>query len=228
MRFNRLENMIGPKNMSKLSSVKIIVFGLGGVGSFTAEALARCGIINLTVIDYDIVDITNINRQLIALDSTVGLKKTEVFKKRAIDINPMIKIKALDIRVTKENIESILFDRYDYVIDCIDDVEAKIAIISTANKHKTKLISSMGFANKSKPEMIKITKMNQTKTCPLAKSLRKKLKLRGCSLDFEVVYSEEEPIITLNRNVLGSNSYTPSCAGLIIASRVINNLLEGE
>jgi tRNA A37 threonylcarbamoyladenosine dehydratase len=228
MRFNRLINLIGQDKFLELQSKQVIIFGLGGVGSFAAEAIARSGIMKMTVVDYDFVDITNINRQLVALESTIGELKVDVFKKRALDINPMISIEALNLKVTEDNISSILSKPFDFVIDCIDDVSAKVAIAKFCLDNHLKLITSAGFANKSKPEMIKVAKLNQTKVCPLAKTLRYKLKSLGYPLTIDVVYSEEQPLKVIDKTILGSNAYVPPAAGLIIAAHVINNLIGEE
>lgn len=228
MRFNRLINLIGQEKFDQLKRKNIIIFGLGGVGSFAAEAIARSGIMKLTVIDYDKVDITNINRQLVALESTIGQLKVEVFKSRALDINPDLEITALNKKVSIDNIDEILCSGYDYVIDCIDDVDGKIAIAKYCLDHGLKLIMSAGFANKIHPELIKISKLNQTSVCPLAKTLRYKLKSINYPLTIDVVYSEEKPIKAIDNRILGSNSYVPSTAGLIIASHVINTLIGDE
>jgi tRNA A37 threonylcarbamoyladenosine dehydratase len=228
MRFNRLINLIGQEKFLELQSKQVIIFGLGGVGSFAAEAIARSGIMKMTVVDYDFVDITNINRQLVALESTIGQLKVDVFKKRALDINPLLSIEALNLKVTEENISSILSKPYDFVIDCIDDVTAKVAIAKFCLDNDLKLITSAGFANKSNPQMIKVAKLNQTKVCPLAKTLRYKLKSLGYPLKIDVVYSEEQPLKVIDKSILGSNAYVPPAAGLIIAAHVINNLIGEE
>ena len=228
MRFNRLINLIGQEKFDQLKRKNIIIFGLGGVGSFAAEAIARSGIMKLTVVDYDKVDITNINRQLVALESTIGQLKVEVFKSRALDINPDLEINALNKKVSIDNVEGILSSGYDYVIDCIDDVDGKLAIAKYCLDQGLKLIMSAGFANKIHPELIKISKLNQTSVCPLAKTLRYKLKSINYPLTIDVVYSEEKPIKAIDYRILGSNSYVPSTAGLIIASHVINTLIGDE
>ncbi len=228
MRFDRLINMIGEDKFYSLSKKRVIVFGLGGVGSFAAEALVRSGINTVYVMDYDQVDITNINRQLVALGSTIGQYKTDVFTKRAKDINPNIKIVGYKIKADRVSIKEVLDQGFDFVLDCVDDIFAKLELARYCLKEKVPFIASMGFANKFYPELIKVAKMNQTKVCPLAKSLRKKLKDADISLNFDVVYSEEKPTDTLDQKVLGSNAYCPSVAGLIMASHVINKLIELE
>ena len=225
MIFDRFINMIGEERFSDLKRKKVMVFGLGGVGSFAAEALVRSGIGEIGVCDFDKVEETNLNRQLIALSSTIDKYKVEVFNDRALDINPDLNIKIFNEKVSAENISQILSDGYDFVIDCIDDVDAKVEIAKYCLEKDIKFIASMGFANKFHPEMIKIKKMNQTSVCPLAKTLRRKLKIAGYSLDFPVCYSEEKPAKLLDNSYLGSTSYTPSAAGLHLAAYVVNHFI---
>jgi len=206
MRFNRLVNMIGEEKFNQLNQKKIIVFGLGGVGSYAAEILVRSGIGTLHVVDYDSVDITNINRQLIALESTLNQKKVSVFSKRAKDINPNINLITHDIKADKESIKELLNEGFDFVADCIDDLPAKAEIAKYCLDNEIKFISSMGFANKYKPELIKISTLNQT----------------------SVVYSEEIPAIVQDKKILGSNAYCPSMAGIYLAAYIINNIIGEE
>lgn len=228
MRFNRLENLIGKTNSHDLQDKTIAVFGLGGVGSFAAEALVRSGIGHIKVIDYDVVDITNMNRQLIALTSTVGRLKTEVFKERALDINPNMDIDTYHLKVNFDNINEILLGRIDFVLDCIDDVEGKLALVEYCQKNDIRLLMSLGFANKFHPEMIRISSLNQTMVCPLAKSMRRKVKERGLDLQVTCVYSQEKPSEVIDKSVLGSTAFVPSSAGLMMSSYVINQLLEDK
>lgn len=225
MRFNRLINLIGLEKFDQFSNKKIAILGLGGVGSFAAESLVRSGIKEVLVVDYDLVDPTNINRQIIALDSTVNQSKVEVFKSRALDINPEVIITTIKEKISAVNINEILGKDIDYVLDCVDDLQAKFAIAEYCVNQKIKLISAMGFANKMHPEQIKIAKLNQTKVCPLAKAYRRKIKLAGYPLNIDVVYSEETPVKPLDANVLGSNSFCPSVAGLVMSSYVVNQIL---
>lgn len=217
--------MIGEEKFNELKNKTIIIFGLGGVGSYAAEALARSGIGGLDVVDYDLVEESNINRQLIALGSTIGSPKVDVFKERALEINPDLNITAYKTKADTESIKLILSKNYDYVVDCIDDLKAKVDIAKYCLDHQLNFISSMGFANKYHPELIKVKKMNQTSVCPLAKAMRRELRLAGYGMDFKVVYSEEKPAIVQNKNYLGSNSYCPSAAGLIIAAQIINEMI---
>ncbi len=228
MKFNRLENLIGKEKLKMLKSKKVLVFGLGGVGSFASEALVRSGIENLVVVDYDRIDITNINRQLIALETNIDTPKIEAFKDRALKINSKLKINALNFRVDSDNINDIITSDFDFVLDCIDDVFAKIDIAKECLKLDIPIILSMGFANKFHPEKIKITKLKDTSICPLAKVIRKKFRENNLSLEVPVVYSIETPATVIDPKILGSTAFCPSTAGLFMTSYVINKFLESE
>ncbi len=225
MRFNRWKNIIGEQKLNYLKHKEIIIFGLGGVGSYALEAIARSGVGKIIIVDFDKVDVTNINRQLIALDSTIGMYKVEVAEARAKEINPGVTVLTYPVKANKHTVPDLLDMKPDYVIDCIDDIEGKIQIIEGCQKRDIPIISSMGFANKIHPEMTKIATLAKTSVCPLARTLRKKLKERNVSLDFPVIFSTEKPVETLDNNVLGSSSYCPSTAGLFIASFVINKMI---
>ena len=209
------------------------VFGLGGVGGYVCEALARSGVGTLDIIDNDDVDITNINRQIIALHSTVGMKKTEAFKARLIDINPEISINIYDCFFLPENSDEFDFGSYDYVVDAVDTVTAKIEIIMKAGEAGVPVISSMGTGNKLDPSRLKIADIYKTEVCPLAKVMRRELKKRGVR-KLKVVFSDELPVtpdadnevIPQNgrRAVPGSWAVVPPCAGLMIAGEVIKDL----
>ncbi len=222
--------IIGDEGIEKLKNSNVIVFGVGGVGSFAAEAIARAGVGNLTIVDFDDVDITNINRQLPALHSTVGKYKVEVMKERILDINPNINIKAIRDVYNKDTSESILTENYDYVVDAIDMVTSKIHLIETCNSKGLEIISSMGMGNKLDPTKIVVTDIHKTSMCPLAKVMRKELKDRKIK-KLKVVYSTEQPkelkqkIMNGKKITPGSTSFVPSVGGLIIASVVINDLL---
>ncbi|MFW5794378.1 MAG: tRNA threonylcarbamoyladenosine dehydratase [Bacillota bacterium] len=228
MKFNRLENLIGKDKLVKLKNKNVVVFGLGGVGSFAAEALIRSGIENLTVVDYDIIHISNINRQLIALETNINTLKIETFKNRALSINSDLNLKALNIKVNQENIKEILNIDYDFALDCIDDVDAKVAIANTCLNKNIPIILSMGFANKFHPEKIKISSLKNTSVCPLAKTMRKKFREKNLSLEVAVVYSMETPARVIDPKVLGSTAFCPSVAGLFMASFVVNKFIESE
>ncbi|MBO3443237.1 tRNA threonylcarbamoyladenosine dehydratase [Clostridium sp. CCUG 7971] len=222
--------IIGDEGLEKLKNSNVIVFGVGGVGSFAAEAIARAGVGNLTIVDFDDVDITNINRQLPALHSTVGKYKVEVMKERILDINPDINIKAVRKVYNKDTSEEILTEDYDYVIDAIDMVTSKIHLIETCKSKGLEIVSSMGMGNKLDPTKIVVTDIHKTSMCPLAKVMRKELKDRRIK-KLKVVYSTEQPqelkkkIMNGKKITPGSTSFVPSVGGLIIASVVINDLL---
>ncbi|HBF6275940.1 TPA: tRNA threonylcarbamoyladenosine dehydratase [Clostridioides difficile] len=226
----RTSFLVGDDGIEKLNNSNIIVFGVGGVGSFTVEALARAGVGNITIVDFDDVDITNINRQIPALHSTVGRHKVDVMEERILDINPNINIKKIRSLYNKDTSDEILTERYDYVVDAIDMVSSKIHLIETCEKKGLKIISSMGMGNKLDPTKIVVTDIHKTSTCPLAKVMRKELRDRGIK-KLKVVYSTEQPI-ELKKKVMngrkvtpGSVSFVPSVGGLIIASVIVNELL---
>ncbi len=226
----RTSFLVGDDGIKKLNNSNIIVFGVGGVGSFTVEALARAGVGNITIVDFDDVDITNINRQISALHSTVGRYKVDVMEERILDINPNINIKKIRSLYNKDTSDEILTERYDYVVDAIDMVSSKIHLIETCEKKGLKIISSMGMGNKLDPTKIVVTDIHKTSTCPLAKVMRKELRDRGIK-KLKVVYSTEQPI-ELKKKVMngrkvtpGSISFVPSVGGLIIASVIVNELL---
>lgn len=222
--------IIGDEGIEKLKNSNVIIFGVGGVGSFAAEAIARAGVGNMTIVDFDDVDITNINRQLPALHSTVGKYKVEVMKDRILDINPNINIKAIKDIYNKETSEKLLTEDYDYVIDAIDMVTSKIHLIETCKLKGLEIISSMGMGNKLDPTKIVVTDIYKTSMCPLAKVMRKELKDRKIK-KLKVVYSTEQPqelkqkIMNGKKITPGSISFVPSVGGLTIASVVINDLL---
>ena len=226
----RTSLIIGDEGVEKLKNSSVIVFGVGGVGSFAAEAIARAGVGNLTIVDFDDVDITNINRQLPALHSTVGKYKVEVMKERILDINPNINIKAIKEVYNKDTSDSILSEQYDYVVDAIDMVTSKIHLIETCKNKGMDIISSMGMGNKLDPTKIEVTDIHKTTICPLARVMRKELKDRRIK-KLKVVYSTEQPV-DLKKKILngkkvtpGSISFVPSVGGLIIASVVVNDLI---
>jgi tRNA A37 threonylcarbamoyladenosine dehydratase len=211
-------------DIEKLQNANILLFGVGGVGSYVLEMLARSFIGKITIVDSDIVQKSNINRQLVAYQSTVGKKKVEVAKQRILDIFPNCEITCVDSFVLPENLANFEFSKYDYIIDAIDTVSSKIAIIEKAKKENIPVISSMGTGNKFHPELFKIVDISKTNTCPLAKVMRYELRKRGIN-HVDVLYSDEIPVKTEN-NVPGSISYTPSAAGILIASYVINKIIE--
>ena len=229
-RFSRSAMLLGETSIEKLSKSHIIIFGAGGVGGYVFEALARSGVGKIDIVDSDVVNASNINRQIIAIESTLGIKKVEAAKKRALEINPDIKINAVDMFFMPDNAAEIDFSKYDYVIDAIDTVTGKIAIIEGAKTAEKPIISCMGAGNKLNPMGFKVADIAKTKICPLARAMRKLLKDRGIR-NVKVVYSEEEamkPKITENtgeKPVPGSVSFVPAAAGLLIASEVVKDLI---
>ena len=218
--FSRSIGLLGEEGMEKLKNSAVIIFGVGGVGSYTVEALARAGVGSITIVDNDVVDITNINRQLIALHSTVGMDKVSVSKNRIEDINPQCRVTA--IKEFYDENSSIDLTAFDYIIDCIDSVKSKLMLAEIAVKNNIKIISAMGTGNKLEPDKLKITDISKTSYCPLAKKMRVELRKRGIN-HLKVVYSTEEPKC---RNVPpASVSFVPSVAGLMIAGEVVKDLI---
>lgn len=225
--FSRLEMMIGLENLNKLKTKKVIVFGIGGVGGYVVEALTRSAIGRIDIVDSDKISSSNINRQIIALNSTIGQYKTEVMKKRMMDINPEINVETYNIFFLPDNQDEIDFSKYDYIIDAIDTIKAKIALVECAKKYDIPIISSMGTGNKLNPSMLEVSDIYKTSVCPLARVMRQELKKRNID-KLKVVYSKEIPIKNKNidgKNIPSSNSFVPSVAGLIIASEVVKDLL---
>lgn len=222
--FQRTELLLGKEAMEKLASCRVAVFGVGGVGGYCAEALARSGIGTLDLIDSDKVSVTNLNRQIIALHSTVGLYKVDVAKERFEDINPNIKVNAFKVFYSPETENDFDFSKYDYIVDAIDTVTGKIALVVNAEKSGTPIISSMGAGNKLHPEMFEIGDIYKTSVCPLARVMRRELKQRGIK-KLKVVYSKEQPSVTPSEHP-SSIAFTPSAAGLIIAGEVIRDLIK--
>ena len=216
--------MIGTENLEKLKNANIIIFGLGGVGSYIAEALARCGVGRMTIVDKDTIDITNINRQLYALHSTVGRNKADVAKDRILDINPNCQVTPVVKMYLPENSEEFNLSQYDYVIDAIDNVTAKIDLAVKSQEMGIPMIASMGTGNKLDPTAFKITDIYKTDTCPLCRVMRRELKARGVK-KLKVLYSTEIPKNDGERTP-ASISFVPSTAGLIIAGEVIRDLTE--
>ena len=223
-RFSRSYRVFGEDNMERIINSRVIVFGLGGVGGAAAEALARAGVGTLGIVDKDTVDITNINRQIVATDKTVGMNKTDVLEERLLTINPDLKINKYNLFYLPETAEEIDLSEYDFVVDCIDNVTAKLELIERCEKLGIPIISSMGTGNKLHPEMLEIADINKTSVCPLARVIRRELKNRGVK-KLAVVYSKEEPVSTQSR-VPGSTSFTPPVAGYLMCSYVIRKLTD--
>lgn len=244
--FSRTELLLGKEAMERLSNARVAVFGIGGVGGYVCEALVRSGIGTFDLIDDDKVCLTNLNRQIIATRKTVGKYKTEVMKERILDINPKAVVNIHNCFFLPENADEFPFEKYDYVVDAVDTVTAKIAIIMKAKEKNVPVISSMGAGNKLDASMFRVADIYKTKVCPLAKVMRRELKKRGVK-KLKVVYSEELPTrpledmsiscrnhcicspgaqhkCTERRDIPGSVAFVPSVAGLIIAGEVIKDL----
>lgn len=221
--FSRTELLIGESGVEKLNKSKVAIFGIGGVGSYVVEGLARAGVSNFVLIDKDDVSITNLNRQIIATKKTIGMSKVDVAKQRILEINPDAKVE-----VYKEffmpTTSGIIDNTISYIIDCVDTVTAKIELVVRAHDLNIPIISCMGTGNKLNPTMFEISDIYKTSVCPLAKVMRKELKDRGIK-KLKVVYSKEEPIKT-GEKVPGSISFVPSVAGLIIAGEVVKDIIK--
>lgn len=247
--FSRTELLLGAENMERLRQARVAVFGVGGVGGYVVEALARSGVGSLDLIDQDTVNLTNINRQIIALHSTVGRYKVDVAKERILDINPEAIVRTYRIFYLPETADQFDFTEYDYVVDAIDTVTGKLMLAEQADASGTPLISSMGAGNKLNAAAFRVADIYETSVCPLAKVMRRELKKRGIR-KLKVVYSEEQPITRAaggsvekgdkpspgdkpgpgvktspgGRPVPGSVAFVPSVAGLIIAGEVVRDL----
>ncbi|MBR6585663.1 MAG: tRNA threonylcarbamoyladenosine dehydratase [Firmicutes bacterium] len=221
--FERTRTLIGQEKLDKLAAARVLVFGVGGVGGYVCEALARAGIGTIDIVDKDVVDITNINRQIIATHDTVGRPKVQVCRERMLSINPSLNCDARECFYLPECAGEFDFGSYDYVVDAIDNVTAKIDIICRSKEAGTPVISSMGTGNKLDPTAFRIADIEKTKVCPLAKVVRKEL--RACGIrGVKVLYSEEEPRKTAGERTPASISFVPSAAGLIIAGEVIKDI----
>ena len=230
--FLREEMMFGEAALKRLKQSHVAIFGIGGVGSYSAEALARAGVGQLTLVDHDTVSETNINRQLCALHSTVGQNKSDVMAQRIHDINPESQVRSIVRSYTEVDKEFFFAESYDYIIDAIDTVSCKLSLIENAQKRNIPVISSMGTGNKLDPTQFCITDISKTTGCPLARVVRKELRSRGIN-HHKVLYSQELPITPLaletppegRRSVPASVSWVPSCAGLMLAGFVVQQLI---
>lgn len=226
--FERSELLLGKDAIEKLKNSRVAVFGIGGVGSYTVEALVRCGVGHLALFDGDRVSESNINRQLIATVKTVGMPKVEAAAARCREINPDIDVKENFIFYSKENAEDIDFSNFNYIVDAIDTVSSKLLIIEKAFNVNVPVISCMGAGNKLDPTKFEVADISKTSVCPLARVMRQELRKRGIS-HLKVVYSKEEPIkhgfTEDSRPLPGSVSFVPSAAGLILAGEVIKDLI---
>lgn len=222
--FERLRALI-PDKFDLIKTKKVLVVGLGGVGGYAVEALVRSGISDITIVDYDVVDITNINRQIIALHSTIGKYKTEVFKNRINDINPACSVTVKNMKIDDNNINSLFEKDYDYVVDACDTISVKKELIRICLRKNIKLISSMGTAKKLDPTKLEIIDVRKTSYDPIAKIIRKMVKEEKISKKVWVISSTEKPVDTKD-NVLGSTAFVPSTAGLLCAKFIINDIIK--
>lgn len=231
--FERSAMLLGTGQVESLADKRVAIFGVGGVGGYVAEALARTGIGAFDLVDHDTVSVTNINRQIIATTDTIGKNKAEVMRERILSINPEAKVFVHDCFFLPENADGFCFEAYDYVVDAVDTVTAKLEIIERAKKAGVPVISAMGAGNKLDPTKFVVTDISKTSVCPLAKVMRRELKKRGI-FDVKVVYSTEEAKTPLfeppadgetRKKAPGSVAFVPSVAGLIVASEVIKDLI---
>ncbi len=231
--FSRTELLFGEEAMQKLYKSKVIVFGVGGVGGYVVEALARSGVGEIHICDNDTVSLTNINRQILATHKTLGELKVDVCEERIHDINPNCIVKKFNLFYLPETEEMFDFSYYHYIVDAIDTVSGKIALAVNAKKAKTPIISCMGAGNKINPQMFEVADIYNTSVCPLAKVMRRELKKRGIDC-LKVVYSKEDALKPIGeteeesqkRQIPGSTAFTPSVAGLILAGEVIKDLIK--
>lgn len=234
--FSRTSLIYGEDAIENLRKSKVAVFGIGGVGGYVIEALGRSGVGNIDIFDNDDICLTNLNRQIIATYNTIGKSKVEVAKSRLLEINKEINVNAYKVFYLPENSEQYDFSNYDYIVDAVDTVSAKIELVLQANKHETPIISSMGTGNKVHPQLLEVDDIYKTSICPLARVMRRELKKRNIK-SLKVVYSKEMPIVPKinlkeletncsKKQIPGSTAFVPATAGLIIASEVVNYLVK--
>lgn len=234
--FSRTELLLGADGMERMANARVAVFGIGGVGGYTVEALVRSGVGAVDLIDSDTVSLTNLNRQIIATQSTIGRYKVDVMRERILDINPDCKVEVYRCFYLPENAHEFDFSQYDYIVDAVDTVSAKLQLVMEAQKYHVPIISSMGAGNKLHPEMFEVADIYKTSVCPLAKVMRHELKKRGVK-KLKVVYSKEQAIQPIvngklqeelgkgKRSIPGSAAFVPSVAGLIIAAEVVKDIV---
>ncbi len=220
--FSRTALLLGESGVEKLNNSSVLVFGVGGVGGYLVESLVRSGVGKITIVDKDVISESNLNRQIIALHSTVGRKKVEVMKERILDINPHCEVTALAVNFGESNADEFDFSAFDYIVDCIDDVPAKLQIIHRANVAEVPVISAMGAGNKVEPRLLTVADIKETKVCPLARAVRRKMVELGLGSGLKVAYSTEQPV--QKGEVIGSVAFTPSVMGLLISAEVIKDL----
>ncbi len=225
MDLSRVEMVIGSEAVEKLNAARVAVIGLGGVGSYVAEALCRSGIGSFVIMDNDTVEPSNINRQLPALTSTVGRFKADVMASRLRDINPLCRIRVIKDFYQPGDFEKLFLDGFDFIADAIDSTESKADLLKNACKHGVPVVSAMGTGNKLHPEMLEITDISKTSMCPLARSIRKKLREAGIAEGVTVVYSHEKPLRAEESSVPGSMVFVPASAGMMMASYIVQKII---
>lgn len=225
--FERTISLIGESNYQKLKNSNILVLGIGGVGGYAVESLVRSGIENITIVDYDKIDITNINRQLIALNKNIGNNKTEEWKKRILEINPNVKVTIINEKISIDNLNILFNNNYDFIIDACDTTSVKKLLIKECHQRKINLITVCGMGKKTKPELVRICDIKDTSYDPLAKSIRKYIKDENIKGKVPCIFSEEKPINN-EENIVSSMIMVPSVAGILAASYVINKIIQKE
>lgn len=230
-RWERTKLIYGEEALKHIAQCRIAIFGIGGVGSYAAEAILRSGVGEIDVYDFDFYDYSNFNRQLYATELTVGTPKVEAFRNRACLINPDAVIHTFQEKLTPETVQNLDLTRYDYVLDAIDDIKAKIALIEATVQSGVKIISAMGAGNKVRPDLLEITTIDKTSVCPLARIIRTEARKRRLP-KFHVVYSKEQPVLPIengntshpSKKIVGSTPFVPATMGLLMASKVINDI----
>lgn len=232
-RFMRTEVLLGSKSMEKLKNATVAVFGIGGVGSYAVETLIRTGLGNIVLVDYDTVDISNINRQLIATEKTIGKNKVDVMRERILEINPDVGVRTYNIKYLEENKKEFNFLEYDYIIDAVDTISSKLSLIETSKNHGIPIISAMGAGNKLDPSRVKVSDIYETSVCPLARVMRRELRKRSID-SLKVVWSDEEPMnINLGdsgqrKAVPSSVIFVPSVVGITMAYEIVKDITKEE
>ena len=222
--FNRTISLIGNENYLKLKNANILIIGLGGVGGYTLESLIRSGIENITIVDYDIIDITNINRQIISTQDNIGKLKTEEWKKRILSINKNVKVKIINEKVGEDNIQKLFEENYDFIIDACDTMIVKELLIKYCSEKNINLITVCGMGRKLNPNLVEIVPLSKTSYDPIAKNLRKYVKDEHIKSNVMCICSKEEPINT-DKNTIASMSIVPSTAGILAAHYVIKKII---
>ncbi len=225
MNLSRLESLVGEENIIKISKLKVLILGIGGVGGYAVESLVRCGVANITLVDGDTIKPSNINRQIVVTSRNMNKYKTKEWKKRIKKINRHAIVNIINTHITEENMEVLFSDNYDYIIDCCDTSKVKIKLVKECHKRNIKLVSSMGMANKMDATKIKISTLDKTDTDPLARKIRSEIRNKELMSNVAVVYSDEKPI---NNTMLGSTSYVPAVAGLFITNYIIQDIVNNK